>query len=783
MIYKMQLKDTSDEMTFYLLETPIVDKDIEGAVDNTTIDGDVYTDYLWLKKQYVQKWAIMCEDEYSRLRGFYTRQFDEGAVPSYRLYYGTDVFSNLTAEGKRINFTITGIEAPMALDTIKGDTEQTSYTGKNLAPYIAGTTTNAVNLSVDSRGVYKLGGTASADTTFSIALPSTLASGTYRTMSINIIDGSITGTSTLRYRIRDANGSYAGGPDIAEITVSSNSTGRLSKTIRNELKTLNIWVASGCNCTNFRFTIQLENGQTATDFEPYVGGQPSPSPSYPQNINVVTGQQTITITGKNLWGGFTSFTTTGATVNFTNNADGSVTASGTATSNTSSITNASTAVSNGWFVTLQSGSYVASAGTLPTGVLLQLFDASTGAGIGNAQGQFTLSEPTQIYARIRVASGTTVSGTFKIQIEHGNQATTYEAFRQQSQEINLGKNLFDKAHANILQAGITATKIESATANRTLWIPCEPNTTYTVQKRNDGDTNRFNVATTVLEPAIDVAITNRIEQPNAKSITYTTSATAKYLCVQYFRTAETVLTEQQVLDSIQIEKGYDATTYASYFTPIELCKIGTYQDKIYKSGDKWYLHKEVGKVVLDGSDGEGWTAQTSNNGYMYRATVSGVASNPADETSNLLSDFFTATSGQAIYSVTSGGFMAQLTVAGYIRFNIGDTTNKLADFKTWLGSNNTTVYYVLATATDTEITDATLLAQLNHAYSLYIGENNILSVTPSLMPEIKIAYTEIFEKSTDVVPETPVRLTLTDDGVINACGCRRNVQLTMRETA
>lgn len=90
MIYKMTLKDSADEMTFDLLEVPIVDKDIEGAVDNVTLDGNQYTDYLWLKKQFIQKWSILCDDEYTRLRGFYTRQFENAEAPSYRLYYGDD---------------------------------------------------------------------------------------------------------------------------------------------------------------------------------------------------------------------------------------------------------------------------------------------------------------------------------------------------------------------------------------------------------------------------------------------------------------------------------------------------------------------------------------------------------------------------------------------------------------------------------------------------------------------------------------------------------------------
>ena len=54
----------------------------------------------------------------------------------------------------------------------------------------------------------------------------------------------------------------------------------------------------------------------------------------------------------------------------------------------------------------------------------------------------------------------------------------------------------------------------------------------------------------------------------------------------------------------------------------------------------------------------------------------------------------------------------------------------VADFKNWLSNNNTTVYYVLATPTNTEITDQTLIAQLNafeKALS-YNGETNITTI-------------------------------------------------------
>ena len=54
-------------------------------------------------------------------------------------------------------------------------------------------------------------------------------------------------------------------------------------------------------------------------------------------------------------------------------------------------------------------------------------------------------------------------------------------------------------------------------------------------------------------------------------------------------------------------------------------------------------------------------------------------------------------------------------------------TPTLEDYKTWLGTHNTILYYVLATPTTTEITDSTLISQLDNlekAYS-YDTQTNI----------------------------------------------------------
>lgn len=59
--------------------------------------------------------------------------------------------------------------------------------------------------------------------------------------------------------------------------------------------------------------IQIEKGTTATPYEPYTGGKPSPSPDYPQEIKVIE-NPTVKVTGRNLFDGVIG-EATGNTVN------------------------------------------------------------------------------------------------------------------------------------------------------------------------------------------------------------------------------------------------------------------------------------------------------------------------------------------------------------------------------------------------------------------------------------------------------------------------------------
>ena len=88
-----------------------------------------------------------------------------------------------------------------------------------------------------------------------------------------------------------------------------------------------------------------------------------------------------------------------------------------------------------------------------------------------------------------------------------------------------------------------------------------------------------------------------------------------------------------------------------------------------------------------------------------------------------MSDHFTASSTNDIYNGIDGKIGVHATVHQFWLSYLAITS--LDDFKTWLSTHNTTVYYALATPTDTEITDSELIEQLNHIYELYHGTNNL----------------------------------------------------------
>jgi hypothetical protein len=183
-----------------------------------------------------------------------------------------------------------------------------------------------------------------------------------------------------------------------------------------------------------------------------------------------------------------------------------------------------------------------------------------------------------------------------------------------------------------------------------------------------------------------------------------------------------------MISSIQIEKGNVATEYASYITPIELCKIGNYQDYIYNQNGDWYLHKEIGKIVLTGT--ENWERIGTNTINKYRFQVSNIIDNTTtdrNQKANFLCNMFNSISANDTYRRTEGISSRNPNVLGVYLYYEDVSEYTLNNFKNWLSNNNIILYYSLSETTDTQITDTNLIQQLDNLKNatLFNGVNNI----------------------------------------------------------
>ena len=145
---------------------------------------------------------------------------------------------------------------------------------------------------------------------------------------------------------------------------------------------------------------------------------------------------------------------------------------------------------------------------------------------------------------------------------------------------------------------------------------------------------------------------------------------------------------------IQLEAGSTATSYEPYGT-----------------GD-WWLKKAIGKVVLDGSENyTDWGTSPNWNGAYIINPVQYNASSGSDIRGK--SDYFPVIVGTGSAATNGCIGFRQSDNQKIWYFILKYDFNNLVEFKSWLSTHNTTVYYILATPTHTEITDTTLISQLN----------------------------------------------------------------------
>ena len=328
----------------------------------------------------------------------------------------------------------------------------------------------------------------------------------------------------------------------------------------------------------------------------------TPTPDTPVAINTVTGGQTIKVTGKNLWGDVPTFTRTNAGYTATQNEDGTITLSGTSTTSGGSITFA-LAVDNGIYKKLPAGTYTISCDLASSNIWIQAYDTSDSSRTlavakSSTGASFTLSESANVFLRIWINGvGIVTDGTYKIQLEKGSK-TSYEPYKSQTYEINLGKNLLNITNGTYSSNGITAlvengkiTLNGTATANSFLTIPFvyQYNGTYTISANNE----EIIGSTTTSGMYASVRINDNTDTQaimGSKNATRTFTLNQKYNDFK-IRTGQGLTYDNFVIYP-QIEKGSQATSYSAYKTPIELCKINDYQDMIFKSTGNQLFDKD-----------------------------------------------------------------------------------------------------------------------------------------------------------------------------------------------
>ena len=214
-----------------------------------------------------------------------------------------------------------------------------------------------------------------------------------------------------------------------------------------------------------------------------------------------------------------------------------------------------------------------------------------------------------------------------------------------------------------------------------------------------------------------ITVTNKLFKPMIRLATVTDDTYEKFVGgisspnPSYPQDIQVVTGEQ----TITISDGVNSEDFTVDLGSTELAKIGTYQDKIFQNvpesdlynpsldeGD-WYVHKDIGKYTFVGNE----------TGTVYAPTATYTEARFYGNIGDLaLSSNYTTVSTK--FSYLTDNRVAVLSGGGsnnwYIRVPLSYNVTTIEEMRALLANNTT--YYALLTPTDTKITDATLISEL-----------------------------------------------------------------------
>ena len=244
----------------------------------------------------------------------YTIYYTNGTTSTFTVTNSTvtnQEFEELKAEHEELVNTlprVTGTVTSITLDNtaqykmnvaLSGNTSQVQYTGKNLfnfndTYYNRYSTQTSITV---QNNVITIANTNQNNAGYLWWNISVEANKDYTISYKDLVETTAVSNDTMFYAVSDTQIT-----DYNSLSGNFTTINKTNKTvtISNTNQYIIVGLRVAPNTTYTISEIQLEQSSTATSYEPYVGGVPSPNPLYPQPIKKVTGNNTITVCGKNI---------------------------------------------------------------------------------------------------------------------------------------------------------------------------------------------------------------------------------------------------------------------------------------------------------------------------------------------------------------------------------------------------------------------------------------------------------------------------------------------------
>lgn len=215
-----------------------------------------------------------------------------------------------------------------------GKSSQQQYTGKNLIGTDTKKLGDIITIATASDGSLVLNGTVNNEYPMLVFNLGKIPANTNLKFFCNVVSGNFGGAS-YRILIFD-NGSEIWCIDQVHYTASCAGTFTSPENTDKTQAVLIFYDAGTMKDVKLQVMLTADTSATYDDYEPYVGGIPSPNPEYPQEIKSVV-KPRVKVCGKNLLDLRTGRSGTGEGVTYTRNDDGSYTRKGTSTGQSGNV--------------------------------------------------------------------------------------------------------------------------------------------------------------------------------------------------------------------------------------------------------------------------------------------------------------------------------------------------------------------------------------------------------------------------------------------------------------